>query len=202
MTSDLKVKSRGVTLRLKRARPTFVALAVALAVFAALTGIAQDQKKRPVTEINIRKLDSSEAAKVSYVRQIKPLLAETCDECHSSDEHKGGFEITSVATLIKGGKKASPAIIPGKPDESPFVQYLRGQREPQMPKGNPAITEDELHLVRLWILAGAKDDSDTVVAQQKTPKPTNPTSPTSPSDLENNPTLQNALNTLMFSNDN
>jgi mono/diheme cytochrome c family protein len=175
---------------------------VVFTISLCLTANAQDQKKHPITEIKIRKLDAAAAAKISYAQRIKPLLDETCDECHSADEHKGGFQITSVAALIKGGKKASPAIIPGKPDESPLVQYLRGQREPQMPKGNPAITEDELHLVRLWILAGAKDDSDTVVAQQKTPKPTNPTSPTSPSDLENNPTLQNALNTLMFSNDN
>src|SRR6266850_912607 len=187
---------------------------ILLCLSAPLATIAQDQKKHPITEIKIRQLDPSEAAKVSFARQLKPLLTETCDECHSAEEHKGGFEITSVAHLIKGGKKASPAIIPGKPDDSPLVQYLRGQREPQMPKGNPALTEDELHLVRLWILAGAKDDSDTVVADQKAPikegamtsaaahSQTSPNRQTSPTQLQNDPSLQKAINTLMFSDDN
>ena len=176
-------------------------------LFAAISTSGQEQKKRPITEIKIRNLDANEAAKISYARQIKPILTDNCDECHSADEHKGGFEITTVAQLIKGGKKAAPAIIPGKPDESPLVQYLRGQKEPQMPKGNPALTEDELHLVRQWILAGAKDDSDTIIAEQKLPNnqghgPTSPTRQTSSSQLENDPALQKAMNVLMFSEDN
>jgi mono/diheme cytochrome c family protein len=185
-----------------------VSLTAFICLFAALSTNAQEQKKRPITEIKIRKLDANEAAKVSYARQIKQILTDNCDECHSADEHKGGFEITTVSQLIKGGKKASPAIIPGKPDESPFVQYLRGQRDPQMPKGNPALTEDELHLVRLWILAGAKDDSDTVVADQKAPNKQGAMSsaathsPTSPTQLENDPSLQKALNLLIYSQDN
>jgi hypothetical protein len=164
---------------------------------------AQEQKKRPVTEIKIRQLDATEAAKVSFARQIKPILTENCDECHSAEEHKGAFEITTLAKLIKGGKKASPAIIPGKPDESPLVQYLRGQREPQMPKGNSALSEDDLHLVRLWILAGAKDDSDTIVAQQQTSKREVATPLTLPSGaLGNDRALQKAMNVLMFGEDN
>jgi mono/diheme cytochrome c family protein len=170
---------------------------------AAFSAKAAEEKKHPITEIKIRTLDAAEAAQISYARQIKPILSDNCDECHSADEHKGAFEITPVAKLIKGGKKASPAIVPGKPDESPLVQYLRGQREPQMPKGNPALTEDELHLVRLWILAGAKDDSDTVVAEQKTSKKENAAAMALPTGaLGSDPALQKAMNTLLFSDDN
>src|SRR5580765_8475511 len=191
MASDqtrTSVKSGSCVLHFRIMMRGAVALTALICLLAAVTKGAEEQKKRPITEIKIRNLDTNEAAKVSYARQIKPLLTDNCDECHSADEHKGGFEITSVTQLIKGGKKAAPAIIPGKPDDSAFVQYLRGQREPQMPKGNPALTEDELHLVRLWILAGAKDDSDTVIAQQKLPNdqghgPTSPTRQTSSSQL-------------------
>src|ERR1051326_1410705 len=181
-------------------------LSVLICAVAALAlSAAEDQKKHAITEIKIRKLDPNEAAKVSYARQIKLILSDNCDECHSAEDHKGGYVITSVATLIKGGKKASPAIIPGKPDESPLVQYLRGQREPQMPKGNPALSEDDLHLVRLWILAGAKDDSDTVVAEKKDKDSSNSPSLTasiSAGALANDPALQKALNVLLFSDDN
>src|SRR2546422_7073496 len=129
-----------------------------------------EEKKAKVVEIKIRQLDPAEADKVSYARQIKPILVDNCLECHSTKDHKGGLDATSVASLLKGGKKAAPAIVPGKPDESPLVEYLRGLREPQMPKGNPVLSEEELHLIRLWILAGAKDDSETTLAQATAPE--------------------------------
>src|SRR6266481_265365 len=216
MGTSVKLSSRDL-LDFQRAGRKYVALSALVCLVAALSAKAAEQKKYPITTINIRILDAAEAAKISYTRQIKPALTENCDECHSADEHKGAFEITTVTQLIKGGKKASPAIIPGKPDESPLVEYLRGQREPQMPKGNPALTEDELHLVRLWILAGARDDSSTVIAEQKDLKKeiatpmtlpaaahsqTSPNRQTSPSRLENDPSLQKAINTLLFSDDN
>ena len=206
MASDRKVTSvnfGSCVFLFHRAKAALVVSTALVCLFAALTKGAEEQKKRPITQIKIRNLETNEAAKVSYARQIKPILTDNCDECHSADEHKGGFDITSVEKLIKGGKKASPAIMAGKPDESPFVQYLRGEREPQMPKGNPALTEDELHLVRLWILAGARDDSDTVVAEQNASKKDGAMSLALPvAAIGNNPAVQKAINVLMFSQDN
>src|ERR1043166_3973433 len=136
-------------------------------LLAALAAAGGEEPKRKVVEIKVRDIDPAQAAKISYIRQIKPILVDNCLECHSTKDHKGGLDATSVASLIKGGKKANPAIVPGKPDESPLVEYIRGLREPQMPKGNPALSEDELHLIRLWISAGAKDDSEMFLAEQK-----------------------------------
>jgi hypothetical protein len=80
---------------------------------------------------------------------------------------KGQFEVSTVGTLLQKGKKAGPGVVPGKPEESAIVQYIRGQKEPQMPKGNPPLSEAELHLVRLWILGGAQDDSEEFAAAAK-----------------------------------
>ncbi len=122
------------------------------------TANAADAKKKPV-EIKIREIDPAAAAKVSYTRDIKPLIVNYCLECHSTEDQKGALDATSVANLLKKGKKAGPPVVPGKPDESAMVEYIRGIREPQMPKGNPELSEEELHLIRMWIFAGAKDDS-------------------------------------------
>ena len=151
-------------------------------------------------EIRVRELDPALAAQVSYVRQVAPIFANNCADCHSTEEHKGELDASSVPSLMKGGKKAGPAIVPGKPDESPLVQFLRGLREPQMPKGNPALSEDEVHLVRQWILAGAKDDSASVAAEEKkgdsTGRGGNATL------VANDPGTQKALNALLFSGNN
>src|SRR6266853_3541131 len=121
-----------------RARPGAVVLLLLVAALGAGGGV---EKKHKVVEIKVREIDPAQAAKVSYARQIKPILVDNCLECHSTEDHKGGLDITSVANLIKGGKKASPAVLPGDPDKSALIEYLRGLREPQMPKGNPVLSE-------------------------------------------------------------
>ena len=141
-------------------RALYCALAI---LFSACSLLFAAEKKK--TEIKIRPIDSVAAAKVSFTRDIKPILINTCTECHSVEDRKSNFEVTSVDTLKQKGKKAGPGIIPGKPDESSVVKYIRGLADgPQMPKGSPALSEDELHLIRSWIAAGAKDDSAEIAS--------------------------------------
>src|SRR5262245_11608433 len=93
-------------------------------VWSCSFGHAAEQK---IVEIKIRDLDPGEAAKVSYARQIKPILENNCAECHSAEERKSQFDVSAVSTLLQKGKKAGPGVVPGKPDESAIVQYIRGQ---------------------------------------------------------------------------
>ena len=159
---------------------------------------ASAEETPKVVEIKVRPIDTKAAAAVSYTRDVKPLLESYCSECHSSDEVKGGFDASTVESLMKGGKKAHPAIIPGQPDTSPLVQYLRGQREPQMPKGKVKLTADELHLIRSWIAAGALDDTGKVAVLAGSTK-----AATAHLGFNtNDPGTAAALNVLMFSADN
>ena len=114
---------------------------------------------KPKVEIPIRDIDPAAAAMVSYDRDVKPILLKHCNECHSSDERRNEFEITSVETLLTRGRKAGPGVVPFKPDQSAIVEYIRGIRQPQMPRDRDRLSEDELHTIRMWIAAGARDDS-------------------------------------------
>ena len=152
------------------------------------------------SEIRVREIEPATAAQVSYARQIKPIFASNCLDCHSPEEQKAGLDASSVPSLVKGGKKAGPAIVPGKPDDSPLVQYLRGLREPQMPKGSPALSEEELHLIRQWIFAGARDDSASVAVEGATGDPAGAGGQASPA--ADDPGTQKALNDLLFSANN
>ena len=137
---------------------------IGLLLALVCTAVAAERKK---VSINVRPIDSTAAAKVSYARDIKPILVNSCVECHSTEDKKSGFDASSVAALKQKGKKAGPGIVPGKPDESAIVQYIRGLADaPQMPKGSDPLSEDELHLIRMWIAAGAKDDSAEMASQK------------------------------------
>jgi hypothetical protein len=130
-----------------------------LGVILLTSARGADSGKKAIVDIPISPIDPAAAAKVSFARQIKPILINHCVECHSAEERSGRFEVTSVATLQQKGKKAGPGVVPGKPDESAIIQYVRGQRKPQMPKGGQPLSPEELHALRLWISAGAVDDS-------------------------------------------
>ena len=73
-----------------------------------------------------------------------------------------------------------------------------------MPKGNAKLTEDELHLIRSWIAAGAIDDQPSAgPGSQATIQPEKKKASVSVSSLNaGDPGIQQALNVLMFSQDN
>ena len=172
----------------------------ALTLAALLTpaqGRSANSPAHPRVDIRLREIERTSAAQVSYARQVAPIFANNCADCHSAEDHKGGLDASSVPGLMKGGKKAGPAIMPGKPDESPLVQSLRGLREPQMPKGNPALSEDELHLIRQWIFAGARDDSASAAAEEKKGDSTDKGD--DPGRVAGDSVTQKALNDLVFS---
>ncbi|MBN2307916.1 MAG: hypothetical protein JXR94_03035 [Candidatus Hydrogenedentes bacterium] len=107
----------------------------------------------------IRPFTDEEAAQVSYTRDVAPILEAQCAACHRPGAAADGVDVTTVGALVAPREGHEGVVAPGKPDESELVLYIRGIRRPQMPKGREELSEDELHVLRMWIAAGAKDDS-------------------------------------------
>lgn len=99
------------------------------------------------------------ADQVSFERHIMPLLEKRCNQCHHAEEARGGLDLTRSATILRGGDELGPAVITGKPNESPLVRVLTGQAEPAMPDGADPLPESEIELLKNWIQQGAKDDT-------------------------------------------
>jgi WD40 repeat protein len=99
---------------------------------------------------------------VSYAKEISDILDAKCVGCHGSALAEGKFKMEDVAGLLKGGKHG-PAIKPGVSDESLLFKMAAHRVEPVMPpvdkKESKPLTPEELGLLKLWIDAGAKDDS-------------------------------------------
>lgn len=98
----------------------------------------------------------------SYVKDVKPIFEANCVRCHKGSKPKGGFDMTSVEAMLRGGKKGKTMLSPGKPEKSPLVLTMEGKGKVMPPrKEKQKPTADEVALVRRWISAGAKDDSKT-----------------------------------------
>ncbi len=100
----------------------------------------------------------------SFRRQVAPIFEQHCVACHQGPAAKGGLDLTSRASVRRGGE-SGPAIEPGKPDDSPLVESISGEK-PLMPKDAPALSPREVDIVRRWIADGA-DWPDAVVLTDK-----------------------------------
>jgi WD40 repeat protein len=98
----------------------------------------------------------------SFARDVKPLFARYCVECHNPDKLRGGLNLESFKTLEQGGENGS-VFVAGKPDESRIVLQVEGKAKPKMPPQKAKQPQpEELKVLRAWIAAGAKDDSTAV----------------------------------------
>src|SRR5688572_29729764 len=60
-----------------------------------------------------------------FESKVRPVLVERCLGCHGPEKQKGGLRLDSEAGWRAGGERG-PAVVPGKPDESPLVKAVRG----------------------------------------------------------------------------
>jgi WD40 repeat protein len=99
---------------------------------------------------------------ISYSNQIVEILEDKCVGCHGSALAENRLSLEDVAAMLKGGKRG-PALVRGKADESLLFRMAAHRVEPVMPPkdkpGNSPMTPQELGLLKLWIDAGARDDS-------------------------------------------
>jgi len=128
-----------------------------------LAGIALAASLASAAEPDLTKLPAAAAkAGVTYDKDIKPLVEASCLKCHSGDRPKSKYSMESVENIIKGGSSKEAAVVAGKSDKSPLVWYIAELIEelemPPLDKRDtyPALTKDQIGLVRAWIDQGAK----------------------------------------------
>src|SRR5437016_2820450 len=80
--------------------------------------------------------DSAGDAKVSYYRDIRPILQANCQGCHQPAKSKGGYVMTDFKSLLAGGDNEGAAIVPKHADKSAIMKMITPQDgEVRMPKG-------------------------------------------------------------------
>jgi len=138
---------------------TLVAAAFCLSALALL-GAEKDKKK---AEWDASKLPpASDKKGLTFEKDIKPLLENSCVKCHSGEKPKSKYRMDSRASVIKGGESGDAAILPGNSAKSPLVAYVSELVEDmEMPPTDkrdkyPALTKEQIGLIRAWIDQGAK----------------------------------------------
>jgi len=110
------------------------------------------------------KLPPAAKAKVSYKKDIKPLIEKSCLNCHGPKKRpKGKFRIDTRELALKGGYEGV-AIIPGKSEKSPLIYYMNYQvvdyeMPPEGKKDYPKLNREQIGIMRAWIDQGVNYDN-------------------------------------------
>lgn len=128
-----------------------LSLSLAILIAPSVAALGQEKKLPADSE-----LQAHEMAKLFTLR-IQPMLTEKCAGCHGSDESdiKGDYDIRTREAVLKGGESEEPAVVPGKPEESPFYLAVTWDSLEMPPKENDRLTQEQTEWVRQWIEAGA-----------------------------------------------
>ena len=93
-----------------------------------------------------------------FSREIAPLLAKHCLECHSSTEAAGGLNLSTHDTALAGGD-SGPAIDPMDWESGLAWQWIEAG---EMPKDRPPLDAEERATLQRWLQAGAVWDTPSI----------------------------------------
>lgn len=113
--------------------------------------------------------------KVSFHRDVRPILQRHCSGCHSSALRAGRLSVVTFAALKSGGA-GGPGFIPARPEDSPLFKFVSG-KSPTMPKDAPPLKPREVETLRQWIVQGGHDDTPLPrdpISQERPPVYTSP----------------------------
>lgn len=95
--------------------------------------------------------------KPDFAKDIGPVFAKNCLECHGAQKQKGKLRLDSKDTAFKGGDSGMAGIVPGKSADSRIYKVItlpKGHDDVMPPKGEP-LSKATTDLIKAWIDAGA-----------------------------------------------
>jgi mono/diheme cytochrome c family protein len=104
---------------------------------------------------------AEEPVKVSYYKDVRPILQQHCNGCHQPAKPLGGYVTTSHADLLKAGERGKPGVAAGKLAESYLIEQIKVQDngKAEMPKNRDALNAIQIKTLSDWIAQGATDDT-------------------------------------------
>ncbi len=132
-----------------------------ISLFLIFSGVVQAD----LNEEQKGKLPPALKRKVSFSKEIYPLLEKSCTKCHGKGKAKGGFSLETREKLLAGGDSGQSVVL-GASADSYLVELISGlDPDNVMPQKGSKFTAEEIGLVRAWIDQGIIWENDVTFAK-------------------------------------
>ncbi|QMV18374.1 DUF1549 domain-containing protein [Granulicella sp. 5B5] len=91
-----------------------------------------------------------------FTQKVRPVLAQSCYQCHTS-EQSGGLRLDSLDAVLKGGD-SGPAMVPGNPDKSLLIQAVEQKGDLKMPPRGAKLADGDIANLVEWVKRGGTWD--------------------------------------------
>jgi mono/diheme cytochrome c family protein len=92
-----------------------------------------------------------------YTQRVLPILDQNCYGCHGGTPIRGGLNMSTQASFLKGGRDGV-VIVPGNAEQSLLVKVIRHEGPAAHPMPMPPggkLSDADIATITQWIQAGA-----------------------------------------------
>ena len=84
-------------------------------------------------------------AKVTFLRDVAPVLLRRCSGCHGRRVSRGGYRLHVFSELMRAGESGEASVVAGKPGASElFRRLLEKDPEARMPRQDDPLSAAEI----------------------------------------------------------
>lgn len=103
---------------------------------------------------------AAKSGRLSFNRDIRPILSEHCFNCHGTDEknRKGRLRLDERSAALTGGRSDGAAIVPGKPEQSAIIRRITAHTDDEVmppPRVKNPLNAKQIAMLKQWIIEGA-----------------------------------------------
>ena len=130
--------------------------------------VIRDTTPLELSKADLASLPPAVTRKIDFVKDVQPIFAGACYDCHGPKHQEAGFRLDHKPTLFAGGELGA-ALVKGDGAASTLIHFVGGLRpEGRMPKKGDPLTPEQIGILRAWIDQGADfPDEASVVIEDK-----------------------------------
>jgi WD40 repeat protein len=117
--------------------------------------------------------ESDAAPRVSFVREVAPILVSKCAGCHGPKTAESNYRLDTFALMMQPGDYALPPVTAARLEESELYRLITAEEaEERMPNNGDRLSDVEVGLISTWIQQGAAFDGadETAPLREQIPR--------------------------------
>ena len=111
--------------------------------------------------IQLSVCQADEETKISFVKDVAPIMVEHCVACHGSKASKSNYRLDTFENLLVAGDFEADPVVPGDAAGSELYRLaITDDEAERMPYEGAILSEVELRTIESWINQGAEFDGE------------------------------------------